>query len=42
MVVDKILKSDLEDEENYPEIFYNFLEKFLKYAFYIEEIIKEY
>ena len=42
VVVDKILKSDLEDEENYPEIFYNFLEKFLKYAFYIEEIIKEY
>ncbi|WP_270771120.1 DEAD/DEAH box helicase [Intestinibacter bartlettii] len=42
VVVDKILKSDLEDEENYQEIFYNFLENFLKYAFYIEEIIKEY
>lgn len=42
VVVDKILKSDLEDEKNYPTIFYNFLENFLRYAFYIEEIIKEY
>lgn len=42
VVVDKILKSDLKDEENYPNIFYNFLENFLRYAFYIEEIIKQY
>ena len=42
IVVNKILKSDLNDENKYADIIYDFVLNFLKYAFCIEEIIKEY
>lgn len=41
IVVDRILKSDLDDESKYPNIAYDFILNFLKYAFCIEEIIEK-
>lgn len=42
IVVDKILKSDLDDESKYSDVIYDFILNFLKYAFCIEEIIEKY
>lgn len=42
IVVNKILKSDLNDENKHTDIIYDFILNFLKYAFCIEEIIKKY
>ncbi len=40
LCISKFNKEDLDNEDAYGEIFYNFLNNFLRYAFTIEKIIK--